>query len=60
MPQLGEMRGGELVCQREGCGDRWSQHAPGGGASMVGDCHGFQWVRLDDPAPTSVSGGRRG
>lgn len=48
--QLGTTLGGELQCVRPGCGARWSQHAPGGGASRVSDCPGFQWVPLDQPA----------
>ena len=58
MPTIGETLGGELVCQRDGCGGRWSQHAPGGGASRVGECRGFQWVRVDGPKPGSASGTR--
>jgi hypothetical protein len=43
-----------LLCARPGCADRYTVHAPGGGACMVWDpatgehcdCRGFQWVAL--------------
>jgi hypothetical protein len=41
----------EVRCRRQGCGDAWREHAPGGAHCRVPgcDCHGFSWIDPDAP-----------
>ena len=44
-----------LKCKRPGCGDRYTQHAPGGAGCRWCQCPGFRWVELE-PAPGADPG----